>query len=207
MPPVFQQALGPAWDRLGDVIRRHYAMTPFSDDHVCVRGVMNEVWHAPWAALLMPFGRLFGALVPHQGKDVPIEVHYRCRPDNATLYWDRVFHFPGKAPFHFRSHMTHDAARGAEVVEYVRFGIGMRLAVSAEDGALVFHDRGYVWRLGTLHIPLPLGLFMGTARVEERPDPHSPEHFTMRMRLHHRWFGDVFRYSGRFHLPARMESQ
>ncbi len=47
MQPVFQQALGPAWDRLGDVIRRHYTMTPFSGDYVCVRGTMNEVWHAP----------------------------------------------------------------------------------------------------------------------------------------------------------------
>jgi hypothetical protein len=78
--PVFQQALGPAWDRLGDVIRRHYTMAPFSSDHVCVRGTMREVHHARWAALLMPFGRFFGALVPHTGTDVPIEVHYRCHP-------------------------------------------------------------------------------------------------------------------------------
>jgi hypothetical protein len=70
----------PGWEKLGDVIRRHYTMAPFSDDYVCVRGTMNEVHHAPWAALLMPFGRLFGALVPYTGTDVPIEVHYRCRP-------------------------------------------------------------------------------------------------------------------------------
>jgi len=199
-PPVFQQALGPAWERLGDVIRRHYTMMPFSDDYVCVRGTMNEVHHAPWAALLMPFGRLFGALVPYTGTNVPIEVHYRCNPGDANLYWDRVFHFAGRKPFHFRSHMEHTAAHGAEVVEYVRFGIGMRLAVSAEDGALVFRDKGYIWRIAGLRIPLPLGLFMGTAYVEERPDPSSPEHFTMKMLLRHRWFGDVFRYSGHFRL-------
>jgi hypothetical protein len=28
----------------------------------------------------------------------------------------------------------------------------------------------------------------------------------MKMLLRHRWFGDVFRYSGRFHLGARPES-
>ena len=199
--PVFQQALGPAWDRLGDAIRRHYTMAPHSNDHVCVRGTMHEVHHAPWAALLMPFGRLFGALVPYTGREVPIEVHYRCRPDDPHLYWDRIFRFAGRAPFHFRSHMEHDAADGALVIEYVRFGIGMRLAVSAEDGALVFRDRGYVWRLGRLRIPLPLGLLMGTAYVEERPDPRDPDAFSMRMLLRHRWFGDVFRYSGSFRLP------
>lgn len=207
MQPVFQQALGSAWDRLGEVIRRHYTMRPFSDDHVCVRGTMDEIWHAPWAALLMPFGRLFDALVPHQGKEVPIEVHYRCRPENATLYWDRVFHFPGRPPFHFRSHMEHDAAHGSEVTEYVRFGIGMRLAVSAEEGAVVFRDLGYVWRIAGLRIPLPLGLFMGTAYVEERPDPADADRFTMKMLLRHRWFGDVFRYGGRFHLGPRTGSQ
>jgi hypothetical protein len=58
-----------------------------------------------------------------------------------------------------------------EVIEYVRFGIGMRLAVSAEEGALVFRDLGYVWRVAGLRIALPLGLLLGTAYVEERPDP------------------------------------
>lgn len=198
--PVFQQALGPAWDLLGEVIRRHYAMAPFSDDHVCVRGTMREVHHARWAALLMPWGRLFGALVPYTGTEVPIEVHYRCHPGNANLYWDRVFHFEGRAPFHFRSHMEHTATQGSKVVEYVRFGIGMRLAVSAEEGALVFRDLGCIWRIAGLHIPLPLGLLLGTAYVEERPDPADADHFTMKMLLRHRWFGDVFRYSGRFHL-------
>jgi len=200
--PVFQQALGPGWEALGEVIRRHYAMAPYSSDHVCVRGTMDEVHHAPWAALLMPLGRLFGALVPYTGTEVPIEVHYRCRPGDPHLYWDRIFRFEGRAPFHFRSHMEHAAADGPLVTEYVRFGIGMRLAVSAEDGALVFRDRGYVWRLAGLRIPLPLGLLMGTACVEERPDPRDAGAFTMKMVLRHRWFGDVFRYSGRFRLPG-----
>lgn len=199
--PVFQLALGPGWMQLGEAVRRHYTMAPYSNDQVCVRGTMDEVHHAPWATLLMPFGRLFGALVPHTGTGVPIEVHYHCRPGNAHLYWDRVFHFAGRTPFHFRSHMEHDAADGNTVIEYVRFGIGMRLAVSAEDGALVFRDRGYIWRVAGLRIPLPLGLLMGTAYVEERPDPHDAQAFSMKMLLRHRWFGDVFRYSGRFRLP------
>jgi hypothetical protein len=75
--------------------------------------------------------------------------------------------------------MEQHEAQGAEVIEYVRFGIGMRLAVSAEDGALVFRDLGYVWRIAGLRIPLPLGLLLGTAYVEERPDPER------RRPLHH----------------------
>jgi hypothetical protein len=48
---------------------------------------------------------------------------------------------------------------------------------------------------------------MGTAYVEERPDPADADRFTMKMLLRHRWFGDVFRYSGRFHLGPRTGSQ
>jgi hypothetical protein len=29
----------------------------------------------------------------------------------------------------------------------------------------------------------------------------------MKMLLRHRWFGDVFRYSGRFHLPPHPASR
>jgi len=197
-PPayIFQRVLGDDWHRLGDVIRRHYSLAAFSGAQVTVSGVMDEVHHAPWVRWILPFGRLAGALVPYTGTGVPIDVHYRCRPDTPHLYWDRVFRFPGRAPFHFRSHM--EALQGNEVIEFVRWGIGMRLAVTAEDGALVFRDLGYLWRVAGLRIALPLGLLLGTAYVEERPEDDT--HFRMKMVLRHRWFGDVFRYSGRFHL-------
>lgn len=195
--PVFAQMLGPDWHTLGDVIRRHYTLAPSSNDRVCVHGTMDEVWHAPWVRWLMPFARLFGALVPFAGRGVPISVDYRCRPGNAHLYWDRAFRFAGRPPFHFRSHM--EKQRGNEVIEFARFGVGMRLAVTAEGGALVFRDRGSVWRIGGLCIPIPLRLLLGTAYVEERPVDAT--HFSMRLTLRHPWFGDAFRYSGRFELP------
>ena len=77
----------------------------------------------------------------------------------------------------------------------------IKFGVSRVNAAI--RDLGYVWRLGRLHLPLPLGLLMGTAYVEERPDPDDADRFTMRMVLRHRWFGDVFRYSGRFRLGSQ----
>lgn len=200
--PVFRSVLGEAaWQRLGEVVRRHYSLRAFSGDSVTVRGRMDEVWRGRWAWLLLPAGRLFGALVPYQGRDVPIEVHYRCHPDSARLSWDRCFHFAGRPVFHFRSFMEAAPHTRHEVVEYVRFGLGLRLRVSAEDGALVFRDAGYVWRLGRgPRVPLPLHLLLGRAYVEERPVPGDDGAFTMQMRIRHPWWGDVFRYSGRFRL-------
>lgn len=196
--PVFHTVLGPGWQTLGTVIRRHYFLRPRTRDAITVTGVMDEVYHSGLATLLIPFGRLFGGIVPYRGTDVPIAVHYTSNPGNANIHWDRVFRFAGRQPFHFRSHM--EPGRGGEVIEFVRFGLGVRLAVTAEDGALVFRDRGYVWRLLGHDIPLPIHLLFGRAYVEERPvDDLS---FTMRMVISHRLFGDLFRYSGRFTIPA-----
>lgn len=196
--PIFESVLGADWAELGAIVRRHYRLRPFSHDSVTVYGSMDEVWHSALAKALLPMARLVGALVPYRGRDVPIEVHYSARAGDGTLHWDRVFHFPGRSPFHFRSHM--ELAGGNEVIEFVRLGIGMRLAVTAEDGALVFRGRGYVWRLLGRDWPLPLGAVLGQAYVEERPA--GPDRFTMRMTLVHPLFGELFRYSGRFAVDA-----
>ena len=196
--PIFQSVLGAEWASLGDIVRKHYSPRPFSRDAVTVRGAMNEVWHSRMAKVLLPMARLAGALVPYRGRDVPIEVHYSARHDDSTLHWNRVFHFPGRAPFHFRSHM--EVADGNEVIEFVRLGIGMRLVVTAEDGALVFRGRGYVWRVLGRDWPLPLGLVLGQAYVEERPA--DVDRFTMKMTLIHPLFGELFRYDGRFAVDA-----
>lgn len=196
--PVFQAVLGPQWQALGEVIRRHYFLRPYSDDRITVSGVMHEVHHNWLARLMMPFARIAGALVPYRGRDVPIDVHYDCRPDDGNIYWNRVFRFDGRPPFHFRSHMEQTGP--GQVIEFVRLGIGLRLRVSAEDGALVFRDAGYVWRLFGLDVPLPVGLLLGRAYVEERPV--DAERFSMKMHLRHPLFGEVFRYSGSFSVPA-----
>ncbi len=194
--PVFHAVLGDDWHKLGEVIRRHYFLRPYSNDAITVHGTMREVYHSRVAAMLMPFSRLVGALVPYQGKDVPIAVHYTVRPDSGALYWNRVFRFPGRPPFHFRSHMEQIGHQ--QVIEYVRFGVGLRLRVTAEDGALVFRDEGYVWRLFGLKLPLPVGLLLGRAYVEERPV--DDRHFSMCMHLRHPLFGELFRYSGDFSI-------
>ena len=193
---VFQTVLGDGWDELGDVIKRHYFLRPYSDDYICVSGVMSEIYHSAIAKLFLPFGMMFGAVVPYRGKNVPIDVHYSCSKNNANVYWDRVFKFSERNHYHFKSHMEH--TRNNEVIEFVRFGVGMRLKVTAENGAIVFRGAGYIWRVFGRDIPVPVGLFFGNAYVEERPvDENS---FEMKMTLEHPLFGVMFRYEGAFNL-------
>lgn len=193
---VFQEILADSWDELGGVIKRHYFLRPYSDDYMCVSGEMSDVYHSAIAKLFIPFGMLFGAVVPYRGKNVPIDVHYQCRKDSANIYWDRVFKFSERNHYHFRSYMKH--VRDNEVIEFVRFGVGMRLKVTAENGAIVFRDAGYIWRLFGRNIPIPVGLIFGNAYVEERPVDEN--NFEMKMILEHPIFGVMFRYEGRFEL-------
>ena len=163
-----------------------------------VDGIMEEVHHSLFAKLLIPFGLLFGAIVPFRGRDVPVSVHYASSPNDANLYWDRAFTFRTDKCFHFKSYMAH--VKNNEVIEFVRFGVGMRLLVTAEDGALVFRDKGYVWRIFGFILPIPAGLFFGSAYVEERPI--DADSFSMKMELSHALFGILFRYRGRFSIAS-----
>ena len=85
---------------------------------------------------------------------------------------------------------------GKEVIEYVRFGVGMKLLVTAENGVLIFKDNGYVWKLFGVNIPVPINLIFGKAYIEERPIDAT--NFSMKMIIKHPLFGDLFRYSGQF---------
>ena len=194
--PVFKTILGQSWDDLGDVVKRHYFLRPYSEDYVCVKGVMSEVRHSLVAKLFIPMGVLFGAIVPFKGKDVPIDVHYNASKQNANIYWDRVFKFSEKRHFHFKSHMVH--RKDNEVIEFVRFGVGLRLKVTAEEGALVFRDCGYIWRILGMNIPIPGRILMGRAYVEERPI--DERHFSMKMQVVHPVLGELFVYKGKFKL-------
>ena len=200
--PIFKQILGSQWNNLGKVIQDHYFLKPYSDDYICVRGEMDEIHHSLIAKLLIPFGLLFGAIVPYNKKSVPIDVHYNSKPDSSKLYWDRVFKLSATKHFHFKSHMEQQS--GNEVIEYVRFGVGMKLLVTAEDGALIFKDNGYVWKLFGINIPIPINLFFGKAYIEERPI--DDENFSMKMIIKHPLFGVLFRYSGKFTFKALPDS-
>ncbi|VAW94164.1 hypothetical protein MNBD_GAMMA22-2167 [hydrothermal vent metagenome] len=87
---------------------------------------------------------------------------------------------------------------GNEVIEFVRFGVGMKLAVTAKDGSIIFHGKAYVWKLLGFKIPVPINLLFGNAYIEERPI--DDEHFSTKMIIKHPWFGVMFRYSGEFSL-------
>jgi hypothetical protein len=83
-----------------------------------------------------------------------------------------------------------------EVIEFVRFGIGIKLKVTAKNGGIILEENGYVWKWGNLLIPLPVRFLLGKAYIEEMP--LSNIEFCMKMEIRHPIFGTTFQYNGNF---------
>lgn len=197
--PVIARAVGTAWNDLAPVVRRHYNLTPGQDTTCTCIGVMIEVHHA---TVLKPFlwiGRLIGALIPYRGTNVPTTVRNWTTPTHDAMYWYRTFQFPGKKPIVFQSRMEHIG--GDEIVEFVRFGIGIRMRMSVVNTELRFDDRGYVWRIGPFLIPLPLRWLLGNAVILERAVDATT--LALDFDIHHPLVGRTFAYRGKFKLRTK----
>ena len=88
-----------------------------------------------------------------------------------------------------------------EITEFVRFGFGIRLNVAHQSDGLVFQDKGYVWNVGRLSIPVPVNLMLGKAYIQEMPI--SDSEFSMKMVVTHPVFGQTFQYNGKFTMVQR----
>ena len=194
--PVLKQALGSNWSSLVPVIQAHYGLTPFTDEHVRLKGNMDRVFHSRVVSPLIPVAALAGAMVPYQGHNIPVEVVNYSLPGKPAYFWHRTFYFPDKKPFVFQSSMVCTGV--GELTESVRFGPGLRLGVSVRNGGLVEEERGYVWRIGRLSVPIPVHVLLGRSYVEEMPI--SEFEYEMRWVVTHTLFGETFAYSGRFSL-------
>lgn len=191
--PTFQPIFGEQWAHLPPVMHKHYANRPYCRDVVTVEGVM-KVEVSPFARLLAPILRITGALVPYEGENIPVTVHFRSEPNSNIYVFDRIFHFPGKPPYNFRSRMQ--PVGGNEIVEFMRIGIGWRASYRWDGSKIVMAHRGYVVRLFGKLQRLPLELLLGSGNAWE--EAIDDNHFRMYMDIRHKLWGKVYAYSGEF---------
>jgi hypothetical protein len=194
---VLQKALGESWSEMNDTIKLHYDLKPGGVTELHMQGIMHEVYHSWIGKLYLLPGRLFGALVPYQGKNIPTEVRNRASCNrHCAMHWHRQLTFPGKKPVIFQSRMVHH--QGSEIIEYVGYGLGIRLHVFTQDGALHYRSRGYLWKVGSLRLRLPNWLILGEAEIVEKAI--SEKDLSLDFNIRHPWFGKTFSYSGHFRI-------
>lgn len=194
---IMKKALGEEWDLLDDIVKRHYEMAPGTPSDMTIYGSMDKVFHSNIAKLFLLPGRIFGALVPYKGVDIPTTVNNWTKGDDTkAMFWHRTMQFPGKPLSEFRSRMEYIG--GDEIIEYVKYGLGMRMRMSVDDGALVFTSAGYVWDIGLARIPIPAWAILGDAKITERAI--SDKEFYIDFNMVHPLFGHTFSYSGNFSI-------
>ncbi|MCA3269080.1 MAG: DUF4166 domain-containing protein [Thalassospira sp.] len=190
--PIFQSVLGQSWETLPPLMQQHYAVRPYSQDRVTVEGTM-DVHQSRLVGLL---ARLTGMLIPYAGRNIPIRVVFHSSEDSEAFHFQRTLSFPGKAPITFNSHM--ESIGGSEMVEFMRFGVGWKLAYEWTGEKMILHHRGYVWRVFGWMLPVPLSLIMGKGYAEEIPV--SETDFHMWTHTLHPLFGKMFGYGGTFKI-------
>jgi hypothetical protein len=110
--------------------------------------------------------RLAGSpLAPWPGRAVPVSVHVSRDPGGGAC-WERIYAYPGRTPLSIVSMKL--AALDGSLLEVTRGGVGMRLSLGVEAGALVFRSLDYFWRIGPWLAPLPALLTPGCCTVVHR---------------------------------------
>jgi uncharacterized protein DUF4166 len=194
--PNFRALVGEAaWAELPAAIRARFDAASHRDERV-FPGALDV--RMTWLGWLFAQGcRLIGApIAPWAGRSVPARVVVRQDPDGAVL-WRRDLAYPGRAPLTIASRKT--LARDGALLEITRGGLGMRLALSVEAGALVFRSTSYFLRLGGFCLPVPAWLTPGQATVIHRDLGGGRFHFGLSFR--HPLAGETIVNAGDFHDP------
>lgn len=197
--PVIAQALGEQWDKLHPLVKRHYDIAPGTESRVVMEGEMREVHFSRLAAPLIHIASLFGALVAERASAIPVTVLNSTRHGDPAMHWHRTFRYPDGRERTFLSRMVY--AGGNEIIEYVRFGLGIRMAMSVVDGALLFESRGFHWGSNPASgLPIPDLLLLGRSRIMERAI--SDEQFEIEFDTRHPLYGRSFGYNGTFRIAG-----
>jgi len=188
--PIFKAVLAEQWNDLPPVMQKHYAVRPYSEDVVKIKGHLD----IDVSLLVGLMARLTGALPAHSGRQVPVTVVFRSGKDSAAFHFERVFHYPVRGEVAFHSKM--EVVGGNELVEFMRFGVGWKLACEWDGSKIILRHKGYVWRVFGVMIPIPFALIMGKGHAEEVPI--SDDGFAMWTHTLHPLFGKTFGYAGEF---------
>lgn len=168
---------------------------------VRLEGVMYEIWHKPLLRPLFWLLGTLGVLVGKAGKDIPTTLVVEPAP-LGQLY-RRTFGFD--SPVQLNSLNTYDPATD-RVMEWVGpgYALGMIWDVNFQPpGTLLLVTCGWMLRLGRVHLPVPGWLWpwtLGRADTIQHADENQADIIHIELVVHHALFGDVFGFSGSFHV-------
>lgn len=194
---LFKKILGEEWKNLHPDIQARFERNPALTKPLYYTGHLSQLTSSKFGKILgylsLPF--LKGALIPFDDFDFPVDIKVYSRPNDPSIYKQRIYRLHDRKSIQFTSHMR-ESDRG-EVLEYVGMGLGMKLILYVKDGDLYFTSDGYFWLILGWRIPLPDFLTPGKVFLSHCND--NPSQFNIRIEIKHGVFGVSFTQIGVFH--------
>ena len=205
----FSALLGAAaWSRLPPAVRQRFSKRLDAGAAVTYVGEIIESRRTRFGRLLAELCRLIGAPLPLYD-DVAVPAIVTVTEDGATggQFWTRMYGRTRGFPQVIHSSKRFAGPTGLE--EYLGWGFGIALSVSADAQALHFQSDHYFVAAGAVRVRLPSWLGPGALTIShvDRGDGS----FAFVLALHHKLFGEVIRQTGvfreRFAHNAREDSR
>ena len=201
MPSIYQQQLGPEFDKLHPRIQERLAFDSADNRAFVGEGTMERVWHGPfYTQPFLRIGLLRNIMFPEAGQQVPFRIEnyaYRDPLGRETVTWIRRFSFPRHVRC-FDATMIRSTARD-RIVDYLgthqHLAVDIDLAVT-ERGGLRLRSGEQRFYEGRLKFKFPM-LFSGLADVEEWYDD-AAGCYRIQVEVRNKLFGKLFGYHGSF---------
>ena len=188
-------------DALPSVFQEQFLWSIDAPYQIVLQGNMDEVWQGlQWCRPLLHILSWFDMLFPEAGHNVSTRMvisGYRNAAGCPVHTWQRTFEFA--TPRHFNADMTihpqtHQVVeqmgqrRWLEVTWDITFQPPDTIHIQSKRWSLCV----YRWRL-----PLPRWIHPEVHAVETALNREQPT-IHIRLRIVHRWLGDIFGYQGNF---------
>src|SRR5258706_968663 len=194
---LFKKILGEEWEKLHPNIQTRFERNPALTKPLYYTGYLSQLTSSIFGKILgylsLPF--LKGALIPFDDFDFPVDIQVYSKPNDPSIFKQRIYHLHGRKPIQFTSYMRE--SKDGEVLEYVGIGLGMKLVLFVKDRDLYFTSNGYFWQILGWRIPLPDLLTPGKVFLSHCND--NPGQFNIRIEIKHAMFGTSFTPIGVFH--------
>ena len=187
----FSALVGDAeWRKLPPAVQARFERELAPGESLAYVGEVATTQRTRFGRLWAQIARLFGAPLPLSSLEhAPAAVVVTQDRDPGTQFWTRIYAGAGRLPQVIRSSKRFAGPTGIE--ECVGAGIGMSLAISVEQRALVFRSKEYFWRWGRLRLRIPDWLTPGCIAVIHREERAGRFSFTLIVT--HPWFGETIR--------------
>lgn len=193
--PVFKTIFKGSYNNMPVVLKKRYSNRQYSKDILVFDGNMN-IRFSKFLKILMPLLKIFKALVPYEGTNIPTRVYAKSKEYSKDYILERHFNFPNQNPYVFCSKFI--ASKNNTMIEVVRFGIGLSYYYIFDGSKVKMKHKCYVWHIFGKFIPIPLGLLLGKVYAEETSIDEN--NFKLTLVIVHPCFGKILDYNGKFKI-------